>query len=92
MATEQKAAWYGHWVAEGLASAERMLERHSDGPFAFGAEPTLADCWLVPQVANALRMNCSLDGHPKVAAVLAHCSTQRAFQDAAPDRQPDFLR
>lgn len=88
----QKGAWYAHWIGEGLAAAERLLERHGSGPFAFGGEPTLADCWLVPQVANALRMNCPIEKFPRVAAIHRHCAGHRAFQAAAPDRQPDFVR
>lgn len=39
---EQKAAWYAHWVAEGLSAAEVLLQRH--GSYCFGDSPTLADC------------------------------------------------
>jgi maleylacetoacetate isomerase len=87
----QKNAWYAHWIDDGFAAAERLLTRHGGAPFAFGDQPTLADCWLVPQVANALRMNCKIDKFPRVEAVFRHCMTLSAFQAAAPDRQPDFV-
>ena len=90
---EAKNAWYAHWIAEGLTSAEQLLQQHGgSGPFAFGAQPTLADCCLVPQVANALRMSCPTDAYPRVMAVYRHCTALPAFQAAAPDRQPDFVR
>ncbi|MDR2318251.1 MAG: maleylacetoacetate isomerase [Pseudomonas sp.] len=89
---EEKDRWYGHWVAEGLAALETLLQRHGDGPYCFGTQPTLADCCLVPQVANAERMGCDLHAYPRVMAVYEHCQAQPAFQRAAPGRQPDFIQ
>ena len=54
---QQKAAWYRHWIAEGMAGVERLVERADAGPWCFGGAPTLADVCIVPQVANALRMD-----------------------------------
>ncbi|PSJ38664.1 maleylacetoacetate isomerase [Zobellella taiwanensis] len=88
---EQKNDWYHHWIAEGFAAVESLLERHGRGPYCFGEAPTLADCCLVPQVANAERMGCDLSPYPRVMAVYAHCQQQPAFQQAAPSRQPDFI-
>ena len=87
---EQKDAWYAHWIAEGLAAVERLLERHGSGPYCFGDAPTMADCCLVPQVANALRMKCDTSAFPRVMAVYQHCEAQAAFKQAAPSAQPDF--
>jgi len=87
---EQKNAWYAHWIAEGLTVIERLLERHGSMPYCFGDEPTLADCCLVPQVANALRMGCDTAPYPRVMAVYRHCEAQPAFKQAAPAAQPDF--
>ena len=87
---DARRAWYAHWVAEGLGVVERLLERADAGPCCFGAQPTLADCCLVPQVANALRMQCPLDAFPRVRAVYAHCAALPAFAAAAPARQPDY--
>lgn len=89
---EQKDAWYRHWVAEGLAAVEELLRRHGgEGPYCFGAAPTLADCCLVPQVANAVRMGCDVEPYARVMAVYRHCLEQPAFQRAAPSQQPDFI-
>ena len=87
----QRDVWYAHWIAEGLAAAERLLERHGGSPFAFGAQPTLADCCLVPQVANALRAGCQTQDFTRVMSVYRHCTELPAFQQAAPNRQPDFV-
>ncbi len=87
----QKDTWYRHWVAEGLAAVEALLERHGAGPYCFGAQPSLADCCLVPQVANAQRMGCDLQPYPRVLAVYQHCLAQPDFQAAAPTQQPDYV-
>ncbi|MCW3154164.1 maleylacetoacetate isomerase [Achromobacter spanius] len=85
----QKNTWYQHWVNEGLGAVEEMLVRHGHGAYCFGDAPTLADCCLVPQVANAQRMGCDLSAFPRILSVHAHCNAQPAFQQAAPARQPD---
>ncbi|MBU4610887.1 maleylacetoacetate isomerase [Achromobacter sp. GG226] len=87
---EAKNGWYAHWIAEGLAAVERLLERHGSGPYCFGEAPSLADCCLVPQVANAMRMKCDVSAFPRVMAVYRHCEGQPAFQKAAPSAQPDY--
>ncbi|MEO6984874.1 MAG: maleylacetoacetate isomerase [Paralcaligenes sp.] len=87
---EQKNAWYQHWIDEGLRSLEALLQRAGSGPYCVGDAPTLADCCLVPQVANALRMKCKVDEFTRVMAVYRHCNTVAAFQQAAPEQQPDF--
>ena len=88
---QQKSAWYRHWIAQGMAGAERMLERGNAGPWCFGAQPTLADLCLVPQIANALRMDCDLSPYSRCLAVFEHASKHPAFDAAQPQRQPDYI-
>ncbi len=86
----QKKAWYNHWVHEGFGALETLLGRYGEALYCFGDTPTLADVCLVPQVANALRMDCDLSACERVMAVYEHCQRQSAFQQAAPSAQPDF--
>jgi maleylacetoacetate isomerase len=86
-----KAAWYQHWVDEGLGAVESLLAKLPAGAYCVGDAPTLADCCLVPQVANALRMGCDLSRFTRVRAVYEHCMTQPAFIEAAPQNQPDYV-
>jgi maleylpyruvate isomerase len=90
IAEEAKNAWYRHWVEEGLAAVEMMLahDPHT-GRFCHGDTPTLADCCLVPQVFNAERFDCRLDHVPSVVRIYKECMTLPAFQQAAPEAQPD---
>ncbi len=57
---EDRQRWYAHWVAEGLAAAETLLNRHRRGAFFAGAAAGIVECCLVPQLANARRMGCDL--------------------------------
>lgn len=88
---EQKNAWYRHWVAEGMAGVERLLADYGSGPWCFGDAPTLADCCLVPQMANAMRMGCDLEAYPLSQAVYRHANQHPAFAAAQPGLQPDFV-
>jgi maleylacetoacetate isomerase len=88
---DQKRAWYVHWIDEGMAGVERLLARYGSGPWCFGDAPTLADCCLVPQMANAMRMGCDLHAYPLSQAVYRHANEQPAFAAALPGSQPDFV-
>ena len=79
-------AWYHHWVREGFDAIEAMV---APGPYACGADVTLADICLVPQVANARRLKVPLDSYPKIVAIDAACAKLTAFEEAKPERQPD---
>jgi maleylacetoacetate isomerase len=88
MHQEQSAidAWYHHWVIEGFEAFEALTQ---PGPYACGSEVTIADIFLVPQVANARRLNVPLDKFPKIAAIDAACLKLAAFDRARPENQPD---
>ncbi len=88
-AADPTEGWYAHWVIEGFAAAETLA---SDGPFVFGAAPTLADVLLVPQVYNARRFDVALDDFPKLEAIADRCNGLSAFKEAAPENQPDAAR
>ncbi len=78
--------WYHHWILEGFEALEAMM---APGPYALGAQVTIADVCLVPQVANARRLRVPLDRFPKIVAVDAACLKLPAFDKARPENQPD---
>jgi maleylpyruvate isomerase len=85
-----KLTWYRHWIAEGLRPLEAMLSGdRATGKFCHGDAPGLADCCLVPQLANARRFKCDVAPYPTLLAIEKNCQALEAFQRAAPDRQPD---
>lgn len=84
-----RTAWSQHWIATGFEAIEARLNELDAGPFAFGAEPTLADICIVPQVFNARRFGLDLTPYPRIRAIDAAAGKIDAFVVAEPGRQPD---
>jgi len=86
---EEKVTEWAAWAnREGLSACETLIGGEA-GPFCFGAEPTIADLCLVPQLANARRFGVDVAAYPRLLKAEAAASTMKAFADAAPDQQPD---
>jgi maleylacetoacetate isomerase len=82
--------WARHWISRGFEALEQLVARHSgDGRHCFGKAVTLADVCLVPQVANARRVQLELAPWPRLMAVTSHLESLPAFAAARPDVQPD---
>jgi maleylacetoacetate isomerase len=79
-------AWTRHWIEDGFSAVERMID---PAPYCFGAQPTLADICLVPQVFNARRYKVDMAKFPRIVAADAACQSNPAFAAAAPAAQPD---
>ena len=87
---EAKTDWYRHWVIEGFQSLEAHLARHLDtGTFCYGHTPTVADCFLVPQVFNAQRFDIDVTAYPTISRINDMCVDLPAFKAAHPAQQPD---
>jgi maleylacetoacetate isomerase len=84
-----KGTWYAHWIAQGFDTLETMLSDH-DG-WCVGDGPTLADCCLVPQLANAERMKVELSAWPRIRRIAAFARRHSAFERAEPRCQPDYI-
>jgi maleylpyruvate isomerase len=84
----QVTGWAAWANREGLTACEKLIASEA-GPFCFGAQPTIADLCLVPQLANARRFGVDLAAFPRLLKAEAAASNIKAFADAAPDRQPD---
>jgi maleylpyruvate isomerase len=83
------ARQWGHdTLVQGLTATERLVAPNP-GPYAFGAEPTLADILIVPQLLNCRRFGVDLTLFPRLAAIEEACAVLPAFQAAHPDTQPD---
>lgn len=90
LSSQQKDAWYAHWIALGLGALEEMLATSSaTGQFCHGDSPTLADCCLVPQIFNGKRFGVNLDGLPLTMAAFDACMALPAFAQAQPSACPD---
>lgn len=87
---ETKDAWYRHWCEQGLAAIESVLAADSrTGTFCYADAPGVADCCLIPQVANAERFHCDLSAMPTVLRINQACLALDSFVRAAPANQLD---
>lgn len=87
---DAKNAWYRHWCEQGLAAIEATLAADPRAAaFCYGDTPTLADCCLIPQIANAERAGCDLSAMPTLQRINRACLALDSFARAAPARQPD---
>jgi maleylpyruvate isomerase len=83
-------AWCRHWIGCGFDALETLLAGDTmRRGFCFGAAPTLADCYLVPQVFSARRFGLDLAPYPIIRQIESTCGALQAFIDAQPNRQPD---
>lgn len=83
-------AWCGTWITAGFDAYEALLAADPQrGRFSFGDAPTIADCYLVPQIESARRFKVDLGRWPLIMAVDAACGELDAFRRAAPAQQPD---
>ncbi|MGE0547387.1 MAG: maleylacetoacetate isomerase [Kofleriaceae bacterium] len=101
-----ESGWVKAFVADGLVGFARAAAETA-GAFCVGDAPTIADCFLVPQLASARRFGV-LEGNTWKAVtsnvteyrarldalieIEARCLAQPAFAEAAPDRQPDAVK
>ena len=88
LSEEVKNEWYAHWIKDGFEILEGMLNDTTN--YCVGDHPTMADCFLVPQVANAIRMNIDISSFPKIRRINEFCLKHPAFEKAAPQNQPAF--
>jgi maleylpyruvate isomerase len=83
-----RTKWSQHWIESGFDAIEARLTQ-LPGPFAHGAQPTLADICIVPQVFNARRFGVDLAPYPRIREIDAAAAKLEAFALAEPGRQPD---
>ena len=83
-------AWCGTWITDGFNAYETLLAADpARGSFSYGNTPTLADVYLIPQIESARRFKVDLSQWPHIMAVEKACMALPAFQNAAPNQQPD---
>ena len=85
MDVRARRRWFNYWLMEGLDALELWLtaaERAS--LYCVGAQPTIADICLVPQLEVARRSGVDIDEFPRLAAVEKRCLVLPAFQNTRP--------
>ena len=87
---EDVTTWQRHWITTGFDALEKMLSSSPDtGAFCHGDMPTIADICLIPQIANARRVELDIAMWPVIARIEAHALKHPAFEAALPKNQPD---
>jgi maleylacetoacetate isomerase len=86
---EGSARWMKHWIHDGLAALEKVLEG-SAGTYAFGGEVTAADAFIIPQCFSSRRFGVRIEDYPVLARVEARCLALPEFRAAHPEAQPDY--
>lgn len=80
-------AWARETIETGFDACEALLEGQA-GPYCFGTQITLADVFLVPQMANARRFGVELRW-PRLRDAEVACLDHEAFSVTHPDLQWD---
>jgi maleylpyruvate isomerase len=86
--------WRCHWASIGFEALERQLAGNaSTGRFCHGDSLTVADCFVVPAIYNALRPVNKMDlgAWPTLARIYEECLAHPAVGAAHPKNQPDFV-
>lgn len=86
----EKETWYRHWMHTSLQALETFVanSKHA-GLCCYGDTPTFADACLIPQIFNAKRSQCDLNGYPTLTRINDYCTQLPAFIAASPAQQPD---
>lgn len=92
-----KKAWVRNYNEKGLGALETLLERWeanhgTNGPFACGPTPTMADVFIVPQVYGARRYGVDVSVFKRVARASAAAEGLDAWKKSHPDAQPDAVK
>lgn len=85
---EQKQQWMNRWISDGVQAVEKVISSFA-GEYCFGATPTAADAFLVPQVFSANRFGVDISSCTTVLRVNENCIKHPAFMKAHPYRQID---
>jgi maleylacetoacetate isomerase len=89
---DKRDLWYRHWVEQGLGQIEAgLVAQGKSGRYTFGDQVTMADVCIVPQIFNAKRYNSRLDHVPTVMRIFDACMELAPFENARPEKQPDFV-
>ncbi|MEM1106550.1 MAG: maleylacetoacetate isomerase [Pseudomonadota bacterium] len=81
--------WIHGVMVRGFDALEALAQARPDTQFMFGETPTFAEICLVPQMFNARRFEVSLEPYRRLCEIDEAARSLPAFQDAAPENQPD---
>jgi maleylacetoacetate isomerase len=87
---EEAFAWAAHWIDTGFAAfLEERRRAGAEGRFAFGDEPSVVDCYLLPQIYAGRRFGADLAKFGELTAIEDQVLARPELAAAHPDGQPD---
>jgi maleylacetoacetate isomerase len=93
---ETRNSWVRYFNDRGLQALDSALESIAreigPGRYSVGDELTLADIYLVPQVATALRYQVPLEPYPEVRRIYDSCMQLESAVVSSPENQADAPR
>lgn len=72
------------YMHRGFSAIEGILTTTS-GKFCFGDSPTLADCFLVPQLINAKRYKLEIEKYPMITKVYQNILAEKVLEEVLSD-------
>ncbi len=89
---DDATAWARHWIETGFTALEALAaDAGGQDGFIFGAGPSLAEIFLLPQMFNARRFGVDLTPFARLVAADEAARALPEFAAAAPERQPDAV-
>ena len=82
---ETRPIWIKSFTEPGLRAFEELLSAFEQLPYCTGADISVADICLMPQIYNAIRWGVSVDKYPRIVSVVNACDAHPAFVQAHPD-------
>lgn len=73
--------WRRHWIENGLAAIEHLLGERPKREFVFGDRPSVAECYIVPQLRNARWAKVDINKFPNLLRVEAAASSWLKLAD-----------
>jgi len=80
----KRIEWAKYWIEKGFTALEKLLSQsQTNGRYCCGDELTLADCFLVPQAAQATRFHVDVSQYPNISRL------NDALKDLEPFKHAD---
>ncbi|KAK6945681.1 Glutathione S-transferase, C-terminal [Dillenia turbinata] len=87
---DDKIPWVKYHIEKGFTALEKLL-KDSAGRYATGDEVSVADLFIAPQVHSAItRFEVDMSQFPLLSRLYEEYKELPAFQDAMPEKQPDY--
>lgn len=85
---EKKDAWTVFWISKSLETLERLVAPTA-GLYCMGNTVSAADCFVIPNLANADRFKIDVHPYPTLLGIRENAMKLEAFAKSAPSLQPD---